>query len=183
MELLRDHLDQLVASSSVIKLWRCDIDSEDPFTGVILDYDGSFFVFGFVNDDDGTTDGISVMRTGDVTSIESGGNMLSSIEKLMADEKAAFNKKEIDLSSIKNAIKSVQDNYGYVAIHSEYSSEGYFIGTVDKIDDQYVLLNKYGSMSALDRGKVLLPLQDISRVDADARYEKSIVKLVTTHNK
>ena len=52
-----------------------------------------------------------------------------------------------------------------------------FIGEVEEIDDKHLLVHEFGTKNSRDRHRLLVPIEQISRVDAEAQYEKDIVFL------
>ncbi len=59
-----------------------------------------------------------------------------------------------------------QDNYGF-----------FVACKVRKLDDEHLLIHEFGTMSSLDRHRLLISMDQISRIDAEAQYEKDIVFL------
>ena len=81
----------------------------------------------------------------------------------------------IDLTSIGKVLSSIQATYGYVNIHAEdMANDMCFIGEIEEQDKEWVSLRGYGTKIARDINSLLLEKEEISRVDAGAKYEESI---------
>jgi hypothetical protein len=148
-------------------------------TGVVTSFSESFVYLSLFSGS-GLCDGISVVRLSDVTRIRWEGNERCSIQELVLKNESKPLKPEIDLSSIQSIIESIQNTFGYVNILTEeMDSEICFIGKMLEIDDSHVLFHAYGTMTSRDKNKMLIDLSEVTRVDAEAQYEKDIVYLAT----
>jgi hypothetical protein len=45
------------------------------------------------------------------------------------------------------------------------------------VDDDYLVLNEYGSKDAMDRSMLVLHMNEVTLVEADGKYERSILFL------
>lgn len=72
-------------------------------------------------------------------------------------------------------LSSIQDQYGYVNLHTEFMNDDVcFIGEITNQDSAWVSLLGYGTLTSRDANTLLLGKEEISRVDAGAKYEESI---------
>ena len=164
---------KLKKDQTLIDLYRDNL-SRESLTGVVTDFSDSFVYLSLFSDA-GLPNGIAVAYIADVTRIRWGGNERASIGQLLAANQSMPLAPEIKLASLRDVIESVQHLFGYVNVLTErINSEVTFIGEVEEMDDQALVLHGYGTMSTRDRNHMLLKLNQISRVDAEAPYEKSI---------
>ena len=162
-------------------LYRDRLDDES-LTGIITAFTDDFIYLSLFSDS-GLYDGISVVRLSDVTRIRWEGNERLSIQQLIEKKGTKPLAPKLNLGSMKDVIESIQDAFGYVNILTEQMESGItFIGKVAEIDDSYILIHGYGTMTSRDRNKMLIDLSEITRVDAEAQYEKDIVYLATKSN-
>ncbi len=166
-------LAKLQEKQTLVDLYRDHLSNES-LTGVITAFSETFVYLSLFNDS-GQSNGIAIAYVSDITRVRWGGNVRDSISHLMAKEKSIPLAPKLSLASVRDVIDSVQNQFGYVNILTERMNEGVtFIGEVESIDDQSLVLNEYGTMSSRDRHHMLIGLESISRIDAEAAYEKSI---------
>jgi hypothetical protein len=159
-------------------LYRDRLD-EESLTGVITAFTDDFVYLSRFSDA-GCCNGISIVRFLDIIRIRWEGFERKSIQELIDSKKSKPLNPEINLTSIRSIIDSVQGIFGYVNLFTEeMDPEIAFIGQVIEIDDSYILFEGYGTMRSRDRNKMLLDLSEITRVDVEAQYEKDIVYLAT----
>jgi hypothetical protein len=85
---------------------------------------------------------------------------------------------EVDLTTLKDIIEGVQKEFGYVTVAAEaINPDTVYIGEVVSVDEDHLLLNEYGSKDAMDRSMLVLDMDEITLVDADGKYEKTILFL------
>jgi ferredoxin-fold anticodon binding domain-containing protein len=85
---------------------------------------------------------------------------------------------EVNLATLKDIIESVQKQFGYVTVAAEaINRDTVYIGEVVSVDADHLILNEYGSKDAMDRSMLVLNMDEITLVDADGKYEKTILFL------
>jgi hypothetical protein len=167
---------KLQLEQSLVDLYRDHLDDES-ITGVITKNTHEYAYMSLFRDD-GLENGISIVRSSDITRIRWGGNVRDSIQCLINQKKSKALKPEINLKSIRAIIESVHELYGYVNILTEEMDSGItFIGEVKDIDDDHLVLYGYGTMTTRDTNHIIIALNEITRVDAEAQYEKDIAYL------
>ena len=78
-------------------------------------------------------------------------------------------------------IQSIQKSCGHVTLHTErMDSEICFIGEIEEIDESAVIIKEYGSISGRDSAKIMVPVEEITRIDAGGNYEKGVAFLAKT---
>lgn len=167
---------KLQLKQALVDLYRDHLDDES-LTGVITTSTNEYVYMSLFRDD-GLENGISVVRSADITRIRWGGNVRNAIQCLIDTKKSKALKPDLKLSSIRTIIESVHQLYGYVNILTEEMDAGIsFIGEVEDIDDEHLVLHGYGIMAARDSNHMIILLNEITRVDAEAQYEKDIAYL------
>lgn len=172
-------LEDLKKSQELVDLYR-DYLTRESLTGVITDFSESF-VYLSLFDDSGLANGIAVCFIADVTRIRWRGNERLSIQQLVQVQKSTATAPSIDLRSLMAVIESIQTVFGYVNVLTERMHDDItFIGEVEAMDEQALVLHEYGTMATRARSQLLLRMDDISRIDADAAYERSIHTLFSS---
>lgn len=144
----------------------------------------SFAVYATNFNDDGEYNGIMVFRTDDVTRVRWGDNELEAQRRLIERVKEMPIAPELNLGNISEIVESVQKHFGYVSIATEeLNDEVIYIGEVVSIDEDFLVLNEYGFKDALDRSMLILRTPEVTRIDADDKYLKTILYLHTQSNK
>lgn len=174
MNLFDKLVKDAIEDTTFIDIDRAGFESETIF-GLIFQESEAFLCLKRFNEH-GEYDGVVVIRKDDVSFIGIGGNRRSATEELVVEGKELDLELIINLTSIRTVIESISSKFGYVALYEEEYSEDFYIGEVLEIDDEFLLLHEYGTRKALDRSKILLRLDSITRIDADGKYEKSIIR-------
>lgn len=173
MALIDRKLTELKLSRELVDVYR-DRITDESLTGVVVDFNYEFLYMSLLTDD-GEDNGISVFYRRDISRIRTGGNVRSSVGELGQFRATELKLPSIDISSIDTIVSSVQSQYGYVNLHTEeMNDEVCFIGEIIERDEKWLSLLGYGTMIARDKNTLLLQKDDISRVDAGAKYEESI---------
>ncbi len=176
MSVFTNMLERLKKEKILFDLYRDDLVN-DCLTGILTDYNEKCCHLSLV-DEDGTDNGISVVKTDDISRIRWDGNARDSLKILMKEKKTKLLSPSISIGSLREVIESIQNHFGYVNIHTEYMNDDIcFIGEIEDIDDDHMIVNECGTMSSRDRHRMLVPMDQISRIDAEAQYEKDIVFL------
>jgi hypothetical protein len=99
-------------------------------------------------------------------------------KKLINNSKGKDIKREIDISSLQNVIKSINENYGYVNIFiQDIDSSICFIGEICEMDEETIVIDEFGTKSSLDRKNIMLSINDITKIGAGGIYEENLKKL------
>jgi hypothetical protein len=179
MSVYFDTLKELKQSRELVDLYR-DHVSDESLTGVVTDYTRDFVYLSLVSDA-GLPNGIAVVFLADVTRIRWGGNVRASILQLMREKKSALLAPVLRLGTLEDVLSSVNELFGYVNVLTErMNGDVTFIGEIGKMDGQALLLYAFGAMTTRDRNHMLLRLDEITRVDAEAQYERDIKALMAT---
>lgn len=179
MRLTTKILQSLRESQEIVDLYR-DYLSSESLTGVVTDVSDDFLYLSLF-DDSGAANGIAVCYRSDITRLRWGGNERASIATLVSASGAKPVAPKLKLETIESVLRSVRAAFGYVNVLTErMNSDITFIGEIEELDAESLLLQTYGTFSSRDRSRLLLRLDDITRVDADARYERSVRLLATT---
>lgn len=179
MRLTTRTLQSLRESQEIVDAYR-DYLSSESITGVVSGFSDDFLYLSLF-DNGGTANGIAVCYRSDITRLRWGGNERDSIATLIHASGAKPSAPKLKLETIESVLRSVRAAFGYVNVLTERMDDDItFIGEIEELDAESLLLQTYGTFSSRDRSRLLLRLDDITRVDADARYERSVRLLATT---
>ncbi|GGA81624.1 hypothetical protein GCM10011521_19960 [Arenimonas soli] len=169
-------LKVLKLSQEVVDVYRDELSNES-LTGVITDFSDDFLYLSLFTES-GAANGISIVFRHDITRMRWSGNERQAIAELIEAAGSKATKPRIELESIQSVLKSVSDTFGYVnALIERIDDSITFIGEIAELDEESLVLDTYGTFSTRDRSKLLLRCQDLTRVDADASYERSVALL------
>lgn len=173
MSLLDKKIAELKLSKEIAGIYRDEL-SDESLTGIVVDFNKEFLVLNLLTDE-GEDDGISVFYRHSITRIRTGGNARDSVKALSVFRSTKIKAPKLELTSIKGILTSIQSVYGYVNVHTEFLDEDYcFIGKLIEQDHEWVSLLAFGTKSNRDTNSLLLSKEEITRVDAGAKYEESI---------
>ncbi len=172
-------LRTLKISQEIVEVWRSRLTNES-LTGVVSDFSREFLYLSLYSEG-GTANGIAIVFRRDITRMRWAGNERASIAVLVAASGAKPTRPPVVLDSIQTVLRSVSDSFGYVNVLTEQIDDSItFIGEIVELDMYGLLLEAFGTFSSRDRSKLLLSCDDITRVDADATYERSVSYLAKT---
>ena len=178
MCLFDDFVERAIADRVFVNVERPNYET-DGLMGILVQQSEDFIEL-VKFDQTGEYDGLSIIRKDDVLSMRRGGNELSSFDRLLTDQTGIVQEGSVDLTSIRSVVESVFKQFGYVGVFQEEYDSAFDLGEVIAVDDDFVSISAYGTAKSLDRSKVLLRLDSISRVDVDGKYEKSIFEIFST---
>lgn len=175
MSLLDDYLKIAQEKEQLVDIYRdCHDDGRLCRINAVSEY-GIYATCFSVN---GEYDGIVICRKDHVTRIRWGGTDRESARRLIERSGSVPPAPEINLSTLKDIVESVQKQFGYVTVAMErIKPDENYIGEVVSVDEDYLVLNEYGSSDAMDRSMSVLDMDEVTRVDADGRYERAILFL------
>jgi len=180
MSLIDKKVAEIRLSKDIVDIYR-DRISDESLTGIVADFNKKFLVLCLLTDE-GKSNGISVIYRDDITRLRTGGNLRTAITELSKLNEGKIKAPKINLTSIDLILTSMQEEYGYVNMHTEaLDDEVCFIGRILEQDEDWVSLKGYGTMSNRDTNELLIDKEEISRVDAGAIYEESIKYLIEKH--
>lgn len=163
----------LKISQEIVDVWR-DRSSNGSLIGVVTDFSDEFLYLSLFSEA-GMANGIAIVFRRDVTRIRWSGNERGSIAQLVAASGARPARPQVVLDSIQAVLRSVSTAFGYVNVLTEHLDDSItFIGEIIELDRDSLVLETYGTFSTRDRSKLWLSCADITRVDADATYERSV---------
>lgn len=173
MSVHTDLLLRLQTEQTLVDLYRDRWDQES-LTGVVSGFTDTFVYLSLFSED-GLPNGISVVHLGDVNRIRWQGNALISIRALIDAKASKPTAPELDLESMRSVLESIQKAFGYVNVMTESSNSSVtFIGEIAQIDHISFVLNEFGTMKTWQKSHLWLRIEDVTRVDADAQYERDI---------
>lgn len=175
MDLKDKQLEILKSEKTLVDLYTDHFNESD--YGYILEYTDVFLVLEKY-DSDCHYDGLSVFFRTNISRIRWGGNDIGSVSTLIDQSQRLPEKPDLELTSIETVLRDVYAMYGHVTVHiQDLDTDVCFIGQIQEMDNESILIHEFGSKSTLDRKFILLSLDDITRVDAGGQYESSLLKL------
>lgn len=178
MKLHSATLKKLQAAQELVDIYRDDLDSES-LTGIITDFSDDFLLLS-VFTDEGMAGGFSIVFREDITRVRWGSNALDAMKALICFHQSQALSPSIPLSGLNDILASVQSQFGYINVHAERMHDGVcFIGEIEEMDEHTLLLHEYGVMANRDQAHLLLAMDQITRIDAEAGYEKNLRYLFT----
>jgi len=176
MKIETKYLKKLKFSRELVDIYTDRYDETE--FGFIIDFNDDYLVIESI-DDESNPNGISIFNRENITRIRWGGNQIESTQKLIDQSKRLKDIKKIDLTSIQTILKSVQNIFGYVCVFIEDLDSGVcFIGEIEEMDDETIIIYEYGTKTSLDRKRIMLNIDDITKVEGGGNYEESIKKLI-----
>jgi hypothetical protein len=175
MDIAAKHLQLLKKDRVFVDVYADHFD--ESLYGFIREYNDEFLLLEHYNNEI-LYNGIVVLSRNDITRIRWGNNEIQNSSYLVSahDDEDKIEKVRID--SLESTLNSVQDAFGYVTIHMQHVDNGMcIIGQIQEIDATSILLKEYGTLKSLDRGMILLAMEDITRVDAGGLYERGLVHM------
>ena len=150
---------------------------EESDFGFVIDFNDDYLLIESF-DSDCKYDGIITFLRQDVTRIRWFGNEIESVHKVIDLSKRQKEKIDIDLTSIRSILESVQALYNHITVYiQDVDKDVCFIGQIHEIDDETVVIHEFGSKISLDRKFIILSLNDITKISANGHYENILMKL------
>lgn len=176
MNLLQKYLNEARESGRFVDVYRDNHDDSARFCRI--DKVTEYCVLATRINDHGEYDGISVFCVDHITRLRWGGTDREAQSKLAARTGPLPAAPNIDLTTLPDIVQSVHHHFGYVNVAIEEIDRGIcFIGEVMAVDDDHLVLHEYGPMEALDRSMLVLNTKEITKVEADGKYERDILYL------
>lgn len=183
MNPLQKILEKVKSENIFVDIFR-DSMEDAPLFGLVKGYSHEFVKLLKI-DSGGEYDGYAILFIDDITRIRWGGIERSSLEKLAQLKNETLTREaEIDLSGLAAALMAIQERFGYVSLYAEERvRNAAFIGQLEEVQEETILLREFGTISNLDRSFLAVRLRDISRVDFDSRYERDLLRLHSIRQK
>lgn len=150
---------------------------EESLYGFLVDFNDEFILLEkFTNL--GQVDGISILKRENISRIRWAGNEIETASNFAHQEKKLKNIGDLKIDTISCILKTVQRTFGYVNISIQHvDNEACFIGEIEDMDEETVVMNEYGTYLSLDRKMLLLAMEDITKIEAGGHYEENLKKL------
>ncbi|UYQ91650.1 hypothetical protein MKQ68_16295 [Chitinophaga horti] len=144
--------------------------------GYVVDFNDEFLLIERF-ESEGAYDGLSLLRRDRVSRIRWGGNEISSVSKLI-DPSLREENDEFAVTSLEDMLRVFNERYGCVTIHvQDVNDDIFFIGEIHEMDGETLVLHEFGTKLTLDRKYSMISFDDITRVDANTQYARSLEKL------
>lgn len=175
MDLKTKYLEKL-KSEQILADFYTDNYSETTY-GFVLNFNEDFLLIEKF-DSECNYDGLTIFLRQNITRIRWAGNDIESVAKLIDLTKRQTSQINIELTSIKTILETVNQLYNHVTVHIQDIDDSIcFIGQIHEIDEESVVINEFGTKSSLDRKFIILSLEDITKIDANGQYESNLKKM------
>jgi len=176
MSLLDEQLKMAQEKRLFVNIYRERYDDSPSFGPI--NAVSEYYIYSTRFNDHGEYDGVTICRKDHVTGLRWGGTDRESQRRLIERNGPIPAAPELNLATLKDIIESVQKEFGYVTVGAEViKPDAVYIGEVVSVDEDYLMLNEYGSKDTMDRSMLVLTMNEITLVDADGKYEKEILFL------
>lgn len=145
--------------------------------GFVRKFNDAFLLLESYNTD-GYYDGIVIFRRELISRMEWDNNKTINIEKLLDTRKSAKEVASVKIESMQQILKTVSKAYSCITILMEDADDDIsFIGQITAMDKTTVLMHELGPKSTMDRGMLMLSINDITRVEAGSIYERTLLRV------
>jgi hypothetical protein len=170
-----DYLNKLKEKKEMVDVFVDQFD--DSYTGFIIEVDEHVLVLAKINSES-ENDGVTILFQKYITRVRWGGNELGANRKLIDMKSVNLSVTGIMFNDSFKIIESMGKKFGYVCLHvQELDSSICFIGEVEEMLENHVLLHEYGTRSSMDRKYTMLDVGDITMIEAGGKYEENLKKL------
>jgi hypothetical protein len=172
--LMYRQLQQFVENRTFVDLYMDQWD--ETIWGYIHSFTDEFLLLEKFNTDC-QPNGISVLQRDSITRFRWDNNETRAGSLIAGKKSPMTGLEDIQLTSVYTILGSVEEMFGHLTVYTEHIDKSMLmIGTIHEMDTEHVLLEEYGTRVTLaSRGRVLLPLQNITRVEAGGIYENSLL--------
>lgn len=175
MGLKAKYLEKFKNENILVDFYTDNYEESD--FGFVIDFNDDYLLIESF-DSDCKYDGIITFLRQDVTRIRWFGNEIESVHKVIDLSKRQKEKIDIDLTSIRSILESVQALYNHITVYiQDVDKDVCFIGQIHEIDDETVVIHEFGSKISLDRKFIILSLNDITKISANGHYENILMQL------
>jgi hypothetical protein len=181
MSILISSLNELQKSKKLCELL---VENPDDFIFCqIIDFNEDFTLVKRILSDSGESDGYSMLFTDNIRNIAWEGELLLQLEILVNQRSK---NEQITLDKISNihinnhffkTIRTINSLFGHISVYETYSSDDFYFGQVNEIDEEYMLMRLMGDKSIMDDKRLVLRLEDIGRIDFGGIYDENMLRL------
>lgn len=172
MSVLQRELSSFTRSGHVVDIYREHLVRESLF-GRLIQWSDVVIVFEKL-DELYEYDGISIIRTGDLTRMRAYDRELMSIQKLLSHEKPEP-LHDVAGVAITTAVTKLSQKFNCLAFYTErIASDMVFVGVPESLDDDFLAIRAWGTARNGDEYRLILKITEITRVDANSKYLRTL---------
>ena len=128
----------------------------------------------------GEANGIGIFRIKNITRLRWEGNDIYTTEKFALKEKRISNIFNLRIDTIHVALQSVFDKFGYIVLYIQNIDIGMtIIGQIEEMDDETIIVYEFGTYSTLDRKRLMMNIDEITKIEAGGDYENKLKEIYT----
>lgn len=166
-----EYIDKLIENSTFVEIF--DDNAEESFFGYIIEQSDTHLQLELY-DGEGRSEGTLIAENEDIARIRWEGNERELIESLIISRVDTV---KFELKSTHCILEEMNEHYGHICITlGGYGTDMLYIGSIEEINEEFLILHEYGTRNQRCRSKMLVRIQDISRVQAGGIYETNLIQ-------
>ena len=166
-----------------------DLIEKQTYVEVILDrFNSSSYAYCVAKTDDllllekfdgsSRNEGILLVRRDDISQLRWNGNDVRNREQLIDQSSRLSALRDLDISSMQAALSSIHARFGHVSVYLDHlDKDQVFIGEIQDLDHDTLILHEFGTLATWDRRKLIVRIEDITRVESHGYYEKVMMRV------
>jgi hypothetical protein len=168
-----EYINRLIENATFVEIF--DDNADESSFGYIIAQSNAHFQLE-IYDGEGRSEGTLIAENEDIARIRWEGNERTLIESLIPSRADA---PKFNLDSIQSALNEVNEHYGHICITlGAYGVDKLYIGSIEEMNEEFLLLHEYATREQVCRNKMLVRIEDISRIQAGGIYETNLIKQI-----
>ena len=129
-------------------------------------------------DGNSRADGVLVLRRDDLSNLRWNGNDLRNRERLVQQEGRIADLQGMDIHSVEATLRSLNARFGNITVYMDaLDKNNCFIGEIHGLDGETLILNEFGTFATWDRRKLMIEIDNITRIESEGTYEKNLMRI------
>jgi hypothetical protein len=175
MDVASKTLKKLQTEKSFVDIYTDSFN--ESLYGYIRKFNDEFLLLEHYNND-GLFNGIVVFKIADITRIKWANNDINCTRKIINKHDQEKNIESIKIDSLELILKTINKTFKHVNIYIQNIDSGMcIIGEIEEMDRVSIVIKEFGTRSSLDRGRIMLAIDEITRIDAGGLYENGLLKI------
>ena len=168
-------LRRLASTVEAVEVFR-DRLTREPLVGAILGVSPHVVVLE-LSDPERGMGGVTAFRPADITRLRTGGRALELSTQRLREKPKRSPLDDIALLELSSAVTVFQRSAPLITLFlEELDPETALIGRMEAVDDDYVLLDAVAPLDRLERTRMVIRYDEITRVAADGSYEQGLAR-------
>ncbi len=129
-------------------------------------------------DGNSRADGVLVLRRDDISNLRWNGNDLRNRERLVIQDTRIADIHEMNIGSVESTLRSLNERFGNITVYMDgLDKNNCFIGEIQDLDSETLILNEFGTFATWDRRKLMIEIENITRIESEGTYEKNLMRI------